>query len=168
MYTKDLSELIYYSQIQEEFIFKFGIHHSIFSKSIKTGAIYLDKYVFTNQPIERAKLCLMSDEDLKAMLEKDRLEIKQKEKASRKVILIAESDKDDIKSFDSIKDCIAFLNTIAPSNKTTLYSYVEKCKNDGDHFYWHIFEKWWWHFQNLKICINNKKTHFLGLFSFLF
>src|SRR6266516_2087912 len=123
MYTKNFYELIYSSDIQEDFIFKLKIHHNIFSKSIKSGTIYLDKYIFTDQPVEGAKICNISEGDIIAMLEKDRLEVKKKEgiKVKRKVILIVENDKNNIKLFDSISDCIAFLNTIAPSNKTTLY-----------------------------------------------
>jgi len=50
MYTKDLSKLIYAADIQEDFIFKLGVHHSTFSHCLKTGAIYLNKYIFTNKP----------------------------------------------------------------------------------------------------------------------
>jgi hypothetical protein len=75
MYTKDLSELIYSSNIQEDFIFKLKIHHSIFSNSLKTGAVYLDKYVFTNKPIIGAKESIMSETDINLMLDKDRLEL---------------------------------------------------------------------------------------------
>ena len=46
MYTKDFSKLIYHSHIQEDFIFKLKIHHSIFSNSLKKGRLYLDKYIF--------------------------------------------------------------------------------------------------------------------------
>lgn len=81
MYTKDLSELIYSSNIQEDFIFKLKVHHSIFSNSLKTGAVYLGKYVFTDKPIIGAN---MSETDIKFMLDKDRLEIKSN---SRKVII---------------------------------------------------------------------------------
>ena len=131
MYTKNFYELIYSSDIQEDFIFKLKIHHNIFSKSIKSGTIYLDKYIFTDQPVEGAKICNISEGDIIAMLEKDRLEVKKKEgiKVKRKVILIAENDKNNIKLFDSISDCIAFLNTIAPSNKTTLYRYIKSGKS---------------------------------------
>lgn len=82
MYTKDFSELIYSSNIQEDFIFDLKIHHSIFSHSIKTGDVYLGKYVFTDQPVQGAKNRNMAKADLFAMLEKDRLE----EKVGRKVI----------------------------------------------------------------------------------
>ena len=45
MYNSDLSELIYSSYIQEYFIFKLGIHSSIFNRSLKTGVLFLGKYV---------------------------------------------------------------------------------------------------------------------------
>ena len=37
-------------------------------------------------------------------------------------------DGKNMKSFNSIKDCLKFLNTIAPSNKTTLYRYIDSGK----------------------------------------
>lgn len=61
MYTKDFSELIYYSHIQEDFIFKLRIHHTIFTKNLNTGAIYLGKYVFTDKPVVGAKENNMSE-----------------------------------------------------------------------------------------------------------
>jgi|SRR5580692_7341295 hypothetical protein len=127
MYTKDLSELIYSSNIQEDFIFKLKIHHSIFSNSLKTGAVYLDKYVFTNKPIIGAKESIMSETDINLMLDKDRLELLKSN--SRKVVLKSlEPGNKETMLFDSISDCITFLNDIAPSNKTTLYRHIESGK----------------------------------------
>ena len=72
MYSKDLTKLIYSSDVQEDFIFKLKIHHSIFSRSIKTGEggargsaalracrplVYLGKYVFLDQPVLGATEC---------------------------------------------------------------------------------------------------------------
>lgn len=127
MYTKDLSELIYSSNIQEDFIFKLKIHHSIFSNRLKTGAVYLDKYVFTNKPIIGAKESIMSETDINLMLDKDRLELLKSN--SRKVVLKSiEPGNKETMLFDSISDCITFLNDIAPSNKTTLYRHIESEK----------------------------------------
>lgn len=61
MYTKDFSQLIYSSHIQEDFIFKLRIHHSTFSNSLKTGGIYLGKYIFTDKPVLGAKESNMSE-----------------------------------------------------------------------------------------------------------
>lgn len=120
MYTKDFSKLIYSSYIQEDFIFKLKIHHSI----ISNNSVYLGKYVFTNQAVEGVENCSMNIEDIITMLDKERLEEKGK-----KVVIISENDNNNIKSFNSIKDCVDFLNTIAPSNKTTLYRYIDTGKS---------------------------------------
>ncbi len=125
MYTKNKSELIYWSDVQEDFIYKLGVHHSSFSSSLKTGAIYLNKYIFTDKPFLDVKISDMSEIDIKNMLDKDRLEVRSNEKTSRKVLLKAVDDSNNTKLFDSIKDCIYYLNTIAPSNKTTLYRRIE-------------------------------------------
>jgi len=76
MYTKDLSELIYTSDKQEDFIFNLRIHHSIFNQSLKTGAVYLGKYIFTDESIQGARECNMSIVEVLNLLEKDRLEEK--------------------------------------------------------------------------------------------
>lgn len=127
MYTKDFKELIYSSDVQEDFIFKLRIHHSIFSKSLKTGASYLDKYVFTDKPCVGARETNMSETDVSIMLENDRLEI-QKAKGRKVCIKAAVLDGNDTKLFDSISSCITYLNTIAPSNKTTLYRHINSGK----------------------------------------
>jgi len=125
MYTKDFAELIYSSDVQEDFIFKLRIHHTVFSKSLNTGAYYLDKYIFTDKPFVGAKETNMSVTDVCTMLDKDRLEI-QKAKG-RKVSIKAVGD-NTTKLFESIRTCVAYLNTIAPSNKTTLYRHINSGK----------------------------------------
>jgi hypothetical protein len=125
MYSKDLSELIYSSDIQEDFIFKLGIHHSTFTNSLKTGEIYLNKYIFTSEFINEAKHIKKSETEIKAMLEKDRLEYLKIKNVIRKVIIKSINDNNITKSFDTISDCVAYLNTIAPSNKSTLYRRIE-------------------------------------------
>lgn len=125
MYTKDFSELIYSSDVQEDFIFKLRIHYSVFSKSLNTGEYYLGKYIFTDKPVVGAKETNMSVTDVCSMLDKDRLEI-QKAKG-RKVCIKAVSD-NTTKLFDSISACVTYLNTVAPSNKTTLYRHINSGK----------------------------------------
>jgi group I intron endonuclease len=125
MYTKDFKELIYSSDVQEDFIFKLRIHHSVFSKSLKTGASYLDKYIFTDKPCAGARETNMSETDVSTMLDNDRLEI-QKTKG-RKVCIKAIAS-NDTQLFDSISSCTTYLNTIAPSNKTTLYRHINSGK----------------------------------------
>src|SRR5207247_7912992 len=62
MYTKDFSQLIYYSHIQEDFIFKLRIHHSTFSNSLKTCRIYLEKYIITDNYVIVTKKSIMFKE----------------------------------------------------------------------------------------------------------
>lgn len=141
MYTKDFSVLIYSSNIQEDFIFKLRIHHSIFTNSLKSGSVYLGKYVFTDQPVEGATVSNLSETELLAVLEKDRLEAKQEEdkKVGRKVIIRSISDETFIKVFNSISDCITYLNSnvflggneetlTGNFSKTTLYRYIKSGK----------------------------------------
>lgn len=141
MYTKDFSKLMYSSDIQEDFIFKLRIHHSIFTNSLKSGSIYLGKYVFTDQPVEGAKMSNLSETELLAILERDRLEAKQEEGqvVGRRVTIRSINDETFIKVFNSISDCIAYLNskTPLPSEgvfssinfaKTTLYRYIKSGK----------------------------------------
>jgi hypothetical protein len=124
MYTKDLSELIYSSHIQEDF--KLRIHYSIFSNSLKTGAVYLDKYIFTDKPIIGVKESNMSETDINILLDKYRLENIQK--LGRKVSIRAVNDKNNQKLFNTISDCITYLNSISPANKTTLYRHIKSQK----------------------------------------
>lgn len=126
MYTKDMSELLYSSNIQEDFIFKLKVHHSIFSNSLKTGAIYLGKYVFTDKPVVGAIESSMTETDIIFMLDKDRSELQKRK--GRKVILKGIEGNQDTLTFDSISNCITYLNNIAPSNKTTLCRHIESGK----------------------------------------
>lgn len=93
-------ELIYSSDTQEDFIFKLRVHYSILSNSLKTGAYYLDKYIFTDKPIVGARESNMSVTDVNIMLDKDRLEVQMTK--GRKVLIKA-VDNNDTKLFDQIR-----------------------------------------------------------------
>ena len=143
MYTEDLKELIYSSDIQEDFIFKLGIHYSTFTKSLKTGSSYLDKYVFTDKPVLTAVDKNLTLTELNVMLTKDREDAIKA--YSRKVVVRPEDNLEDIQKFDSIKDTVKFLKTKGPSNKTTLYRHIKSgksyhgfiCEWDIDNFFEH-------------------------------
>lgn len=70
LYTKDLTRLIYYSDIQEDFIYKLHIHYNTFSKYLDTNTFYLDKYVFTSKPVGNALIVNMSLDEINNMLDK--------------------------------------------------------------------------------------------------
>lgn len=125
MYTKDLSLLIYSSDKQEDFIFNLGIHHSIFSRGNTKGEAYLNKYIFTDYLIKDVEVSNMTEAEVFVMLEEDRRAIKETSKKGRHITLIAESDRNNVKTFDSIKSCLDFLKSIDSTfNKSTLYKYV--------------------------------------------
>ena len=114
-----MSQLIYFSNIQEDFIFKLKIHYSFF---FLTGAVYLGKYVFTNKPVVGAKESNMSEADInfiflkkKKKTDKDRSEL-QKTKGRKVIIKEIEGNKDTM-LFDSISSSITFIKVIAPSNR---------------------------------------------------
>jgi hypothetical protein len=67
----------------------------------------------------------MSVTDVGIMLDKDRLEI---QKTKGRKVRIKAVDDNNTKLFDSISTCVAYLNTIAPSNKTTLYRHINSGK----------------------------------------
>ena len=119
LYTKDYRKLIYYSDIQEDFIYKLHVHYNTFSKGrrafLDTNAFYLDKYAFTSKPVAFAHIINMSLVEINDMLDKDRLKIN-----NRPVVLVSVKDNNTLQ-FNSIKDCVIYLNTIKPANKTTLY-----------------------------------------------
>lgn len=123
MYTQDFSRLIFSSPIQEDFIFNLGIHHTIFSRSLKTGESYLGKYVFTDSPVLGATENELPLTEVLALLSQDRAEAERSK--GRSLILINIHNKDDTKEFDSIRGCVRYLNNIAPSSKTTLYRHIE-------------------------------------------
>lgn len=123
MYNKDKSKLIYSSDIREDFIFKLGIHHSTFTRCLLKEELYLDKYIFSDIPIIGAKESNLSLEEVYNILSIDRIKV-QKSKG-RKISLTSVTNEKDVKIFDTIKACIEFLNTIAPSNKTSLSRHIE-------------------------------------------
>lgn len=124
MYNKDCTELIYSSSTQEEFIFKLNIHHSTLSNCLITREFYLDKYIFTNEPIAKAIDKNLTLLEVKIMLDKDRSELKLNNIKSNKIII--KDSEGNSKIFDSINNCLIYLNTVGSSSRTTL---LRKIKN---------------------------------------
>jgi len=128
LYTKDLSQLIFSSEKQEDFIFKLGIHHSIIQRSLKHEYVYLGKYIFTDYLIKGIKLSNLTEVEVSIMLEEDRLAALPKE--GRQIKLIAEGNDSDVQTFSSIKDCLEFLKSKDRSaNKSTFYKYLGSGKS---------------------------------------
>lgn len=70
-----------------------------------------------------AKQSNMALKDVKTLLDKDRLAIQGAK--SRKVCIESLDNKSNKKLFDSIGDCVTYLNNKAPSNKTTLHRRID-------------------------------------------
>jgi hypothetical protein len=126
MYTKDLSQLIYSSDVKEDFIFKLGIHHSIISKSLNKGEYYLNKYIFMDKPILNAEDKNLSLEDINNILDQDRIDV-QKTK-SRKVLIKSVNNENDTREFNSVSECVRYLNTIASSSRSSLIRHIASVK----------------------------------------
>jgi hypothetical protein len=73
MYNRDMTILYYNSTQQIDFIRKFNIHHTTFTKHLNNGTYYLGKYLFLREPVLTAKVKDISDLDLALMLENDRI-----------------------------------------------------------------------------------------------
>ena len=84
-----------------------------------TGNLYLDKYIFTDKPLNSALITNMSLEQINNMLDKDRSNM------GKKPIMLVSVKNNSVLEFDSIKNCLKYLNTMGPANKTTLYRRVE-------------------------------------------
>jgi len=80
MYNRDMTILYYNSTQQIDFIRKFNIHHTTFTKHLNNGTYYLGKYLFLREPLLTAKVKDMSDSDLALMLSKDRIKFNKKKK----------------------------------------------------------------------------------------
>lgn len=126
MYNKDCTELIYSSRTQEEFIFNFNIHHSTLINCLLRGELYLDKYVFTSEPIAEAISNNLTLLEVKTMLDSDRLELNINNTKSNRVII--KNSEGNSKIFNSVLpasvrgegDCLDFFNTVGSSSRTTL------------------------------------------------
>nr|ATI20266.1 NADH dehydrogenase subunit 6 [Juglanconis oblonga]ATI20420.1 NADH dehydrogenase subunit 6 [Juglanconis oblonga] len=72
MYNADKTGLIFSSNSFKDLYLKFGVWHQAIINAIRTGSLYLGKYVITTVPILTAKSGNFSEEDVIAMLAEDR------------------------------------------------------------------------------------------------
>jgi hypothetical protein len=136
--------LLYKANNQEEIMFGLNIHYTTIINCIKENKPFLNLFYFYSTPINNAKEKVMSLDDLLILIEKERLNNKK----GRKLLLNSMDGKTNI-SFNSIQDCLSYLNSIAPSFKTTLYRYIESgkpyhgfiCNWEEDESDNHSFEK---------------------------
>ncbi len=132
MYNRDMSILYYSSTQQIDFIRKFNIHHTTFTKHLNNGTYYLGKYLFLREPVLTAKVKDTNDSDLSLMLEKDRLKFninKPLNSLTKPIVLTDVNNTSNIIMLPSLGKCIEYLkNKGLPANKITLNKYINSGK----------------------------------------
>lgn len=131
MYNRDMSILYYSSTQQIDFILKFNIHHTTFTKHLNNGTYYLGKYLFSREPVLTAKVIDMTDSDLSLILEKDRLKynINKPLSSLAKPIELTDITTNNIIILPSLGKCVEYLkNKGLPANQVTLIKYINSGK----------------------------------------
>lgn len=72
MYNKDKTVLIYVANSFRDLYLNFDIRHFSIIDSVRTGSLYLGKYVFSSVPILTAEPGNLSEEEIKSKLKEDR------------------------------------------------------------------------------------------------
>ena len=138
MYNRDMSILYYSSTQQIDFIRKFNIHHSTFTKHLNNATYYLGKYIFSREPVLTAEVKDLNDLDLCSMLENDRLKFninKPLISSAKPVVLTDANDKNNIIIFPSLGKCIVYLkNKGLSTNQITLIKYINSSKSYHGYF----------------------------------
>lgn len=129
MYNRDKSILYYHSTQQKDFIINLNIHYITLNKHLKNGTYYLNKYLFTREPVLTAKTKTISVSDVALMLEKDRVKFnisKALNSLSKSVMLVDINNSKNSKLFLSIGKCIEYLKSKGlPANHSTLVRYIK-------------------------------------------
>ena len=132
MYNRDMTILYYNSTQQIDFIRKFNIHHTTFTKHLNNGTYYLGKYLFLREPVLTAKVKDMSDSDLALMLSKDRIKFNKNKplnSLSKPVILIDENNLNNTIMLPSLGKCVEyFQNKGLSASQVTLVKHINSGK----------------------------------------
>lgn len=138
MYNRDMSILYYSSTQQIDFIRKFNIHHTTFTKHLNNATYYLGKYLFTREPVLTAKVKDLNSLELSSMLEKDRLKFninKPLMSLAKPIVLTDANNKNDVIVLPSLGKCIEYLkNKSLPANQITLIKYINSGKSYHGYF----------------------------------
>jgi len=132
MYNRDMS-ILYYSSVQQiDFIRKFNIHHTTFTKHLNNGTYYLGKYLFLRETVLTAKVKDMSDSDLALMLEKDRVKFNKNKpinSLSKPVLLTNVKDPNNSITLSSLGKCVEYFQSKGLSaHQTTLVRQINSGK----------------------------------------
>jgi len=137
MYNRDMSILYYSSTQQIDFIRKFSIHHTTFTKHLNNATYYLGKYIFSRQPVLTAKVKDLNNWDLSSMLGKDRIKfnINKPLSLAKAVVLTDANNINNTRMLASLGKCIKYLRYKGlPANETTLIKYINSGKNYHGYF----------------------------------
>jgi hypothetical protein len=128
MYNRDMSLLYYSSTQQIDFIRKFNIHHTTFTKHLNKGTYYLGKYLFLRELVLTAKVEYKNDVELFYMLEKDRYKFNKNKplhSLSRSVLITVINDTKNTVILPSLDKCIEYLRKKGlVANRITFIKYI--------------------------------------------
>lgn len=132
MYNRDISILYYSSAQQIDFIRKFNLHHTTFTKHLNNGTYYLGKYLFLREAVLTAKVKDMLGSDLALMLAKDRVKFNKNKpltSISKPVILTDVNNSNNTIMLSSLGKCVEyFQNKGLSAHQTTLVKYINSGK----------------------------------------
>nr|ATI20540.1 hypothetical protein [Juglanconis juglandina] len=111
MYNADKTVLIFSSNSFKDLYLKFGVWHQAIINAIRTGSLYLGKYIITTVPILTAKSGNFSEEDIIAMLAEDR---------KNSILYLYNTDKS-VLYFKGLKEDYLNLGIYASNNSVTKY-----------------------------------------------
>ena len=72
MYNRDKTLLYCHASNMKEFLIRFGIVHRSIVNNLEEGSFYLGNYTFSTVPVLTAEEANLSDDEIRAMLDKDR------------------------------------------------------------------------------------------------
>lgn len=128
MYNRDMTTLYYFSTQQIDFITKFNIHHTTFTKHLTNNTYYLGKYLFSRTPVLTAKVKNISDLELASLLEKDRTvynKNKPLNSLSKRIKITQINKVDNVIILPSLGKCIEYFHSKGLScSQTTLVKYI--------------------------------------------
>lgn len=125
--------ILYYNSTQQiDYIRKFNVHPTTFTKHLNKGTYYLDKYLFLREPVLTAKVKDLSDSDLALMLEKDRVKFNKNKplnSLSKPIILTDVNNLNNTIMLPSLSKCVEyFQNKGLSASQTTLVKHINLSK----------------------------------------
>jgi hypothetical protein len=95
---------------QIDFIKKFNLHHTTFTKHLNNGTYYLGKYLFLREAVLTARVKDISDSDLALLLRKDRVKFNRNKPLASlsKQVLLTNVNNNKTKLLPSLGKCVEY------------------------------------------------------------